>query len=226
MSSPSEVYRQREGIMIIRQQILVAALICASIVVTVAGAVADSATGIQSPEEIGRQLKSRGLPTTGTVPVQSNPAVSPVNTPSVPPVSGSREYSSRPTQPAASHPPPVPAAPPSITLPAITFEFGSAQLKPEAIEQLRNLGIALNGELKDETKLLIEGHTDRRGTRAYNEELSKRRAETVKDYLVKEMGVSADRLEAAGKGFSNPANARNPYAAENRRVVVVNFGAS
>jgi outer membrane protein OmpA-like peptidoglycan-associated protein len=226
MSSPSEVHRQREGIMIIRHQMLVAALTCASIVVTVTGAAADSATGIQSPEEIGRQLKSRGLPTTGTVPVQSNPAVSPVNTPSVPPVPGSRESSSRPIQPAAPHPPPAPSAPASITLPAITFEFGSAQLKPEAIEQLRNLGIALNRELKDETKLLIEGHTDRKGTRDYNDELSKRRADTVKDYLVKEMGVSPDRLETVGRGFSNPANPRNPYAAENRRVVVVNFGAS
>jgi outer membrane protein OmpA-like peptidoglycan-associated protein len=226
MSSPSEVYRQREGIMIIRHQMLAAALTCASIVVTVTGAVADSATGIQSPEEIGRQLKSRGLPITGTVPVQSNPAASPVNTPSVPPVSGSRESSSRPSQPAASHPPPAPAAPASITLPAITFEFGSAQLKPEAIEQLRNLGIALNRELKDETKLLIEGHTDRKGTRDYNDELSKRRADAVKDYLVKEMGVSPDRLETVGRGFSNPTNTRNPYAAENRRVVIVNFGAS
>ena len=212
--------------MIIRHQMLVAALTCASIVVAVTGAVADSATGIQSPEEIGRQLKSRGLPITGTAPVQSNPAVLPVNTPSVPPVPGSRESSSRPIQPAAPHPPPAPVAPASITLPAITFEFGSAQLKPEAIEQLRNLGIALNRELKDETKLLIEGHTDRKGTRDYNDELSKRRADTVKDYLVKEMGVSPDRLETVGRGFSNPANPRNPYAAENRRVVVVNFGAS
>jgi outer membrane protein OmpA-like peptidoglycan-associated protein len=213
--------------MIIRHQMLVAALTCASIVVAVTGAVADSATGILSPEEIGRQLqpKSRGLPVTGTVPVQPNPTVAPGNAPSVPPVPGSREYSSQPVQPTASQPPPTPAAPPSVTL-MITFEFGSAQLKPESIEQVRNLGIALNGKLKDETKLLIEGHTDRKGTRAYNEELSKRRADTVKDYLVKEMGVSADRLETAGKAFSNPANPRNPYAAENRRVVVVNFGAS
>jgi OmpA-OmpF porin, OOP family len=213
--------------MIIRHQMLVTALTCASIVVAVTGAVADSATGILSPEEIGRQLqpKSRGLPVTGTVPVQPNPAVAPVNAPSIPPVPGPREYSSQPVQPTASQPPPTPAAPPSVTL-MITFEFGSAQLKPESIEQVRNLGIALNGKLKDETKLLIEGHTDRKGTRAYNEELSKRRADTVKDYLVKEMGVSADRLETAGKAFSNPANARNPYAAENRRVVVVNFGAS
>jgi outer membrane protein OmpA-like peptidoglycan-associated protein len=211
--------------MITRRQMLVAALTCASIVVTVTGAVADNATGILSPEEISRQLKPRGVPNMGTVPVQPNPAVSPVNAPSVSPVPGSREDSSQPIQPVVSHPPPAPAARPSVTL-TIPFEFGSAQLKPEAIGQLRNLGVALNGELKDEAKLLIEGHTDRTGTRAYNEALSKRRADTVKDYLVKEMGVSADRLETAGRAFSNPANARNPYAAENRRVVVVNFGAS
>jgi len=40
------------------------------------------------------------------------------------------------------------------------------------------------------------------------------------------MGVSADRLETVGKGFSEPANPKNPYAPENRRVVVVNIGAS
>ena len=72
----------------------------------------------------------------------------------------------------------------------------------------------------------IEGHTDKKGTAAYNMELSKRRAEAVKDYLVRAMGVPADRLETVGKGFSEPANPRNPNAPENRRVIVVNLGAS
>jgi outer membrane protein OmpA-like peptidoglycan-associated protein len=91
---------------------------------------------------------------------------------------------------------------------------------------LRNLGNALNQDLKDEKMFLIEGHTDRTGSRAYNDELSKRRADAVKDYLVKDMGVSADRLRTEGKGFSEPANPKQPYAAGNRRVVVVNSGAS
>jgi len=52
--------------------------------------------------------------------------------------------------------------------------------------------------------------------------LSKGRAEAVKDYLVRETGVSPDRLQTVGKGYSEPANRKNPYAAENRRVVVVN----
>ena len=56
-------------------------------------------------------------------------------------------------------------------------------------------------------------------------ELSKRRADAVKDYLVKEMGVAADRLETVGKGEADPAVPKNPYAAQNRRVVIVNMGA-
>jgi outer membrane protein OmpA-like peptidoglycan-associated protein len=116
----------------------------------------------------------------------------------------------------------TPPAPPSVTLRTITFEFGSAQLRPESIETLRNLGNALNQELKDEKAFVIEGHTDKTGTRAYNDALSKYRADAVKDYLVKEVGVSADRLQAVGKGFSEPVDPKHPYAADNRRVVVSN----
>jgi hypothetical protein len=84
MSSPSVVYRQREGIMIIRHRMLVAALTCASIVVTVTGAVADSATGIQSPEEIGRQLKSRGPSLLRTALGEPNPGGSCADVKAVP----------------------------------------------------------------------------------------------------------------------------------------------
>jgi flagellar motor protein MotB len=47
----------------------------------------------------------------------------------------------------------------------------------------------------------------------------------VKDYLVPETHVSPDRLEAVGKGSPQPASPKNPFAAQNRRVVVVNLGA-
>jgi len=60
---------------------------------------------------------------------------------------------------------------------------------------------------------------------AYNTVLSDRRAEAVKDYLVQQMHVSPDRLEAIGKGSSQPAVPKSPYAAQNRRVVVINLGA-
>ena len=47
----------------------------------------------------------------------------------------------------------------------------------------------------------------------------------MKDYLVQELHVLPDRLEALGKGSSQPAVPKNPFAAQNRRVVVVNLGA-
>jgi outer membrane protein OmpA-like peptidoglycan-associated protein len=207
---------------------LFAVLTCAVVVLPALRAVADETTGAQSPEEIIRQLTPRGLPHMGTTsPAGPNPAISPTNAPSALPAPVSSEHNNPPTEPVGSLPSPTPAgAHPSVTLRTITFEFGSARLEPGSIEQLRNLGIALNQLTAAEAKLLIEGHTDRKGTRAYNDELSKRRADAVKDYLVREMGVSADRLDTVGKGFSEPANLKNPYAPENRRVVVVNIGAS
>jgi OmpA-OmpF porin, OOP family len=132
----------------------------------------------------------------------------------------------RQPMPAATHPAPSAAAPGQVALNTITFQFGSAELRPESIETLRNLGNALNQGLKDVRLFVIEGHTDKSGSAALNEELSKRRAEAVKNYLVTQMGVAAERLQAVGKGSTEPVNARNPYGAENRRVIVINAGES
>jgi len=106
-----------------------------------------------------------------------------------------------------------------MVLNTIVFKFGSAELDPRSTETLRNLGNALNQGLKEEKVFVIEGHTDRTGSNAYNQELSKQRAEAVKAFLVKELGVSPDRLQAVGKGFSELANPRDPFGGENRRVV-------
>lgn len=197
--------------------------LAASVVVAIsAPAAAQTAGDAPSQAEIGRQLKFRGLPTLGNAPAPPpgpGPAVVPANVPSVPPP---HETKRRPAQRVVASHPVTPPAPPSVTLRTITFEFGSAQLRPESIETLRNLGNALNQELKDENAFVIEGHTDKTGTRAYNDALSKYRADAVKDYLVKEVGVSADRLQTVGKGFSEPVDPKHPYAADNRRVVVFN----
>jgi outer membrane protein OmpA-like peptidoglycan-associated protein len=113
---------------------------------------------------------------------------------------------------------------PTASFNAIQFEFASARLKPESIETLRNLGNALNNELKNEKLFLIEGHADGAGRHKYNTMLSYRRAEAVKDYLVQQMGVAPARLQTVGKGSSEPADPKNRYGAENRRVVVINLG--
>src|SRR5689334_13329457 len=149
-----------------------AALACVTIAAAAPSAVAETPAGAPSQEEIGRQLKFRGLPTLGAAPApQPGPApnVVPANVPSVPPPP--RETKHRPVRPAAGHQA-APAAAPSVTLRTITFEFGSAQLRPESIQTLRNLGNALNQDLKDEKAFVIEGHTDKIGSRAYNDELS------------------------------------------------------
>jgi OmpA-OmpF porin, OOP family len=133
----------------------------------------------------------------------------------------------RPKLVASGLPSGCPAAPAALerrgaSFSQITFEFGSAQLKAEALPLLRELATSLNHDLSDQKLFLIEGHTDAVGTIAYNTELSKLRAEAVKDFLVRDLGVAAERLEAVGKAYCDPANRQNPRAEENRRVVVIN----
>jgi hypothetical protein len=87
-----------------------------AIAATAFGAVADNLTGAQSPEEIGQQLKTRGLPVLGTVPPPANPAISPTNAPSVAPLPETRKHLARPIRAAA--PPRSAVSHPSVTLKA------------------------------------------------------------------------------------------------------------
>ena len=95
-------------------------------------------------------------------PMRPGPAVVPANL--RPPLPPPRETGRRPALPLEAHPAATSTSSPSLTFSTITFEFGSAQLRPESVETLRNLGNALNQELKDEKAFVIEGHTDRTGT--------------------------------------------------------------
>lgn len=110
----------------------------------------------------------------------------------------------------------------AATFPTITFEFASARLKPQSIATLQNLGKSIKEDFPPNNTFLIEGHTDSAGTFAINEELSRQRAEAVKDYLVQRMGIKADQLGVAGLGYCRLANPADPRGAENRRVVIVN----
>ena len=191
-------------------------------------------TGVPSPADIGQQLRpapklgpSQGIPQIGVPRPEANPNFRPAATSPEASTPAQPVGKKRPSAGAAvaSRTPATTESPaPSMAFSTIQFAFGSAQLTPESSATLRNLGEALNHQLADQKSFLIEGHTDRKGTRAYNDELSKGRAEAVKDYLVHETGVSPDRLRTIGKGFSEPVDPKNPYAAENRRVVVVNLG--
>jgi outer membrane protein OmpA-like peptidoglycan-associated protein len=185
-------------------------------------------TAVPSEQDIGQALRPvpkglgvhQGLPTLGTVPgANENPNV---HGASVSPGPSKRKRAA--PDATTSHEQANAEPRSAITFNTIQFSFGSAQITPESSETLRNLGNALNHELVDQKSFLIEGHTDAAGSPEVNTALSRRRAEAVRDYLIHDMGVSPSRLQAVGKGSSDPANPADPYAAENRRVVVINMG--
>jgi outer membrane protein OmpA-like peptidoglycan-associated protein len=103
----------------------------------------------------------------------------------------------------------------------IYFDFASATLRPESKPVLNEIAAALRSN--PSWKLTIEGHTDNVGGATYNLDLSKRRAQSVMSALVARYHITADRLNAAGYGFSRP-KASNDTAegrALNRRVELV-----
>jgi outer membrane protein OmpA-like peptidoglycan-associated protein len=107
-----------------------------------------------------------------------------------------------------------------LTLGDTLFATGKAELKSGATANLDRLGNFLS-EYPERTAV-IEGFTDSMGSEEYNRELSQRRAESVKRYLV-ERGVESNRLSSAGRGESAPV-ADNESAAgrqQNRRVEVI-----
>lgn len=116
--------------------------------------------------------------------------------------------------------PQMPSLPRRMTLDGVNFEPGSVRLTPDSITILDNAAASLNawGEVRVE----VAGHTDSSHSAAFNLELSRRRAEAVRAYLVKK-GVRAERLTARGYGESQPV-ADNRTAAgrmQNRRVELV-----
>jgi outer membrane protein OmpA-like peptidoglycan-associated protein len=100
----------------------------------------------------------------------------------------------------------------------ISFGVESAALRADARQILDGIGEALNSEALRDTAYTVEGHTDATGSREYNLELSQRRAEAVRDYLVRNHGISASRLDAVGRGESDLADPSHPSAPENRRI--------
>ena len=104
----------------------------------------------------------------------------------------------------------------------INFEFDSARLTPRAQPQLDNLGKALTSTELYGAIIMLGGHTDAKGSEAYNQKLSERRAETVKKYLVKHFRIPPQNLMASGYGEKGLKNSADPYDGANRRVEIVN----
>jgi outer membrane protein OmpA-like peptidoglycan-associated protein len=108
------------------------------------------------------------------------------------------------------------AGPSALSLP-IQFAFDSAEILPSAKAQLDAIAAGIR-MLPQTQKVVIEGHTDSIGTEQYNEQLSQRRALSVRRYLVATHGIESARLDAVGMGEYAPLPGRGPAASENRRV--------
>ncbi|MEY4712788.1 MAG: hypothetical protein RIS88_2238 [Pseudomonadota bacterium] len=102
----------------------------------------------------------------------------------------------------------------------VQFDFDSARLQSVSRPLLQNLAEAMATPRLAETRFLVQGHTDAKGTAAYNDALSARRAQAVAEFL-QFRGIPADRLRTEGKGFSELLLKDQPEAPENRRVRIV-----
>ena len=106
----------------------------------------------------------------------------------------------------------------------IFFDYDSADIGSRAMPSLVELGKALrSGALQDAT-FILSGHTDAKGSAAYNQGLSERRADAVRKFLAERFAIPANQLIAVGYGKEQLKNTVDPAADENRRVQVVNLG--
>ncbi len=221
-----------------RRLLLASVLIVPAMLVDAQVAVAQ---GTPSADQIIRALRptgpvqggTRGIRPAATPPAAAS-AAAPVSAPAEPRPTAAPVVVPAAAQSAAVVPvlPPVPATPQppaaalSIDL-TVQFQSGSAELTPEAMRTLDQLGQALSSEALAAFRFRIEGHTDTTGSRDVNMTLSQARAAKVAEYLQGKFGVAANRLEPVGRGqqalkVATPDQTPEP---RNRRVQVINIGA-
>ncbi|CAN5186796.1 OmpA family protein [soil metagenome] len=111
---------------------------------------------------------------------------------------------------------------PNIDL-EITFDYNSAEISARSQQSVQALGKALSSEDLRGSTFVVAGHTDGVGGEAYNQDLSERRADSIKRYLVEKYGIAAADLVTVGYGKTKPKDPANPMDPANRRVQVVNM---
>jgi outer membrane protein OmpA-like peptidoglycan-associated protein len=109
----------------------------------------------------------------------------------------------------------------SATLHGIFFDFDKSTIKAESQNSLLAVQQVLNND--PSLKLEIQGYADNVGGTDYNDKLSHRRADAVKNYVVEHYGIAADRLSATGFGETMPVGDNNTSVGrgQNRRVVLI-----
>ena len=100
----------------------------------------------------------------------------------------------------------------------VLFASGKADINEDSTDDIKKLGEFM--QTYPTTTTVIEGHTDSVGSEALNKGLSQRRAEAVRDYLIKNYGIDSSRLSAVGYGSERPVadNATAEGRQMNRRI--------
>jgi outer membrane protein OmpA-like peptidoglycan-associated protein len=103
----------------------------------------------------------------------------------------------------------------------VLFDFNKTTMSPEAKETLTPVVAILNGPAEPK-RVTLEGYSDSVGTDSYNQALSEKRSNAVKNYLIQN-GVKADKITAKGMGEANPVASNDTEAGrrQNRRVEIV-----
>ena len=116
----------------------------------------------------------------------------------------------------------IASAKPKIDL-DIQFDFNSAEIRTSSLPDVQALGKALSDPNLKGSTFIVAGHTDAIGSEAFNQDLSERRADTVKRYLTTKFGIVGTDLVTVGYGKDKPKDPNAPMDPINRRVQVVNM---
>jgi outer membrane protein OmpA-like peptidoglycan-associated protein len=111
---------------------------------------------------------------------------------------------------------------PNIDL-EITFDYNSANISATSLPGVEALGKALSDPNLKGSTFVVAGHTDAAGGESYNQDLSERRADSIKRYLVDKFRITGSDLVTVGYGKSKPKDPNAPMDPANRRVQVVNM---
>src|ERR1700744_5590983 len=104
----------------------------------------------------------------------------------------------------------------------VRFDYNSASISEGSMSAVQHLGEALSDQQLAGTTFVVSGYTDAVGGEEFNQGLSERRADTIKQYLVDNYHIAANDLITVGYGKNHLANPTKPDDAANRRVKITN----
>ena len=116
----------------------------------------------------------------------------------------------------------IAAAKPKIDL-EIRFDYNSAKISHASLHAVQELGRALSNPALKGSTFVVAGYTDAVGGETFNQELSERRADAIKQYLNGKFGIAGADLVTVGYGKTRLKDPGAPTSAVNRRVQVVNL---